>query len=121
MTPTDTLREAVIDAIIWSQWDEEGEVFDAAWLIEFKTFYPDHHDQAKADADAALSAIEAAGWRIVPANMFDRISNDVAEMPNSADEVTPVTFRTAFEIERDRLGSKAAAPRLDATVRGEEG
>lgn len=123
MTPTDTLREAVIDAILWSRWNEEGDVRGPEWFVAFKASYDDHHDQAKADADAALSAIEAVGWRAVPVEptgamlsaAFGPILHGGRGGPISADFIRQQGNIANYK----RL--VAAAHRLDATVRGEEG
>ena len=93
MTPTDTLREAVARAVD-NAIDDHGEFATGAM------------------ATAALSAIESAGWRVVPAEPNEP-TVVIAAMETG---IKPSVLRASY---RAMLG---AAPRLDATVRsGEEG
>lgn len=102
MTPTDTLREAVFD-ILWPLQSWEGD-----------------EDVCRAAVAAALSAIEAAGWRIVPVDAIPiikavaHIGVDFGYGPYQVEE-------KFIKSSREILDALSAAPRLDATVRGEEG
>lgn len=111
MTPTDTLREAVARALCTSDGFHEE-----SWEVYLS------------GADAALSAIEAAGWRVVPAepteamtgacwNLFHPWGTN-APHPRSRPEGFKQMQRIVADFYREML---FAAPRLDATVRGEEG
>ena len=58
---TEAEVEAAADAILWSRWSEEGDILDAAWLDDIKGHYPEHHDDARRAARAALTAAKEAG------------------------------------------------------------
>lgn len=119
MTPTDTLREAVIDAILWSRWNEEGEPREPEWFVQFRVDFPDHVHQAGIDADAALSAIEAAGWLVVPVEPTEPMrfaGGTVCEqiMFEGHPLASGVIFDDMAIVYTAML---SAAPSLDATVR----
>lgn len=103
---TDTLREAVFDILRPLQpWEGDEAVCRAA-------------------VNAALSAIEAAGWRVVPVEPDTRpalcrfrLVDEGKPYPKSACNACGKTITTGIG-KSCQLG---AAPRLDATVRGEEG
>lgn len=125
MTQTDTLREAVARAIRAEFDDELNGKPTGTNLIEMgceQASYTDPIDAAdcfiKAAADAALSAIEAAGWRIVPVDaipIIKAVAHIGVDFGYGPYQVEEKFIKSSREI-LDAL----AAPRLDATVRGEE-
>ena len=101
---TDTLREAVARAL-------EPKCYglgDTKRLMSLEL------------TDAALSAIEAAGWRIVPADATADMTAPAVRHALSINLGHEYTWpQYMFDLYRIMT---AAAPRLDATVRsGEEG
>ncbi len=118
MTPTDTLREAVARALCLDAFGQAGLTYDLPSVVDGQwTVYLD-------SADAALSAIEAAGWRVVKDEPVAHRYRDHRPpacdwMPVlTAGDLEYLTGRTdIYEVQQ-----LYAAPRLDATVRsGEEG
>lgn len=121
MSPTDTLREAVARAMC-----------DPDRCVAIND--PDRPRCNSTNCDtyikteSALSAIEAAGWRIVPAEACEaqlltqgKSRPDLARsdsMRAAAEALNNEVRRYAADVYREMV---AAAPRLDATVRGEEG
>lgn len=101
MTPTDTLRETVEAA---------------AHAIYVGAFSALTKDEARDIARAALSAIEAAGWRVVPVEPTEEMlaTQDKAHVnaPTLKGQLNDFCRTFASEIWAELL---SAAPRLDAT------
>lgn len=103
---TDTLREAVARAQCAAGGLDPDEIMPNGWP-RWRYYLP--------TTDAALSAIEAAGWRIVPLEP----TLDMIQAHYDAHAAAETVFAEAEVVYRAMLD---AAPRLDATVRsGEEG
>lgn len=117
---TDTLREAVARAQCAAGGLDPDEIMPNGgprWRYYLPT------------TDAALSAIEAAGWRIVPVEateaMLDAgLRDDTAHPGYSLRYFLMPTYTMTHRdlMAQAHAAMLAAAPRLDATVRsGEEG
>jgi len=147
MTPTDTLREAVARAIKPLRWLGDTavssvgfyriETFKSGFVWSVDGIRGNHLRPSKSsddarllaqadfaakmlaafDLDAAITAIEAAGWRIVPAEPTQEMVRaslrlDLSYMPDHQGADRSAVYAAML----------SAAPRLDATVRsGEEG
>lgn len=106
---TDTLREAVARAQSAAGGFDPDEIMPNGGP-RWRYYLP--------STDAALSAIEAAGWRIVPAEPTGAMIDALEATDGSCDSCHGTVF-SGWSGYRAML---SAAPRLDATVRsGEEG
>lgn len=125
-TPTDTLREAVARAIR-AAFEDEIDGKPAGNIISIGcegASYLKPDDAANgflaSATDAALSAIEDAGWRIVPTEPTPDMVGAWYRYKSGRhlhDETAPGDT-SDYGAYRAMI---SAAPRLDATVRGEEG